>query len=147
MFSNTKFKKIGILLIIGIVSGVVLALFMKIIQIFTGSKAYHLLFDVSYVPLLKSIQPVWLAEGIFHFSTCIGSIVILYELLRLKNWQKNIWGYLIPISVGSAALYTLTLLAEDTPALTDYNSWFYWFIGHLFFSLTAFLLIKKWIRD
>lgn len=142
-----EIKKIGTLMIIGFVSGIVLALFMKLVEILTESKAYRLLFDVSYIPGLKNMHSVWLAEGIFHFSTCMGSIVVLYEILRLKNWQKNLWAYVIPVSLGSAALFTLTLLAENTPALTDYVSWLYWVIGHFFFSLTAVFLIKKHLPD
>lgn len=133
------------LMIIGIVSGIVLALFLRIIQQLTGSKAYHLLFDVSYIPFLKSLRPVWLAEGIFHFCTCMGSIIALYFLLCIKGWEQNITAYLVAIGAGSAALYPLTLLAHHTPALQDYASWFYWILGHALFGITTVLLIRKWI--
>lgn len=138
-------KKIFRLMLIGIISGIVLALFLKFIEKITGSKTYHLLFDVSYVPLLKQMHPIWLAEGIFHFTTCMGSVTALYFLLRLKAWEQNTNAYLIVIGAGSAALYPLTILAHNTPAVNDYAALFYWVLGHLLFGLTTALLIKKWV--
>ncbi len=138
-------KEIGKLMGIGMVSGTVLALFLKLIQFLTGNKAYRLLFDVSYIPFLKNLKPVWLARGIFHFGTCIGSIIVLYELLSPFKWQKNMSSYLLIIGVGSTALFFLTLLAEDTPAITDFYAWTYWVLGHLLFSWTTVILIQKYV--
>lgn len=127
------------------VGGIVLALFLKLVQLITANKAYNLLFDVSYIPFLKNLHPVWLARSMFHFGTCIGSIIFLYEILSLFNMQKNTPSYLIIIGVGSAILFFLTLLAQNTPAITDLSAWIYWVLGHLIFSWTTACLIQKYV--
>lgn len=138
-------KKVVKLFIIGTISGIVLALFLKLIKIWTGDRAYDLLFDVSYIPLLKKMRPVWPAELLFHFGTCILSFGILYILLAYRQMEKNLIAYIVIIAAGSAALFYLTIFSGNTPAVTDGAAWFYWVTGHFLFSLTGGLLIKKWI--
>lgn len=138
-------KRIALWMLIGSISGIVLALFMKVPQLIWGDKAYNLLFDVSYVPILKEINPVWLARGIFHFTTCILSLSILYRILCLFNRERSLTFYAVVIGVGSSILFFLTLLAENTPAITDYEAWAFWTIGHILFSWTGWYLIQKWI--
>src|SRR5699024_11446686 len=62
---------------IGMISGIILALFLKIIELTTGNIVYHLLFDDSYIPILNTWKPVWLIEVLFHFGTCLVSITML----------------------------------------------------------------------
>lgn len=137
--------KIGKLMGIGMVSGSLLAFFLKLIQLLTANRAYHLLFDVSYIPLLKKLKPVWLSGGIFHFGTCMGSIIVLYEVLSLFRMEKSIFSYLIVIGTGSAILFILTFFANDTPGITDFSAWIYWVLGHLLFALVTAILIQKYI--
>lgn len=139
-------KRVFQFILIGLISGLILAVFLKFLEIWTGSLAYRLLFEVNYVPVFNRIYPRYVAEIIFHFSTCIFSIVILYNILKLKNWEKSVTAYLIPIGIGSSALFLLTLWAHHTPEITDYKSWVFWIIGHVLFALSAVTMIKKWIK-
>src|SRR5690625_6150438 len=88
---NKKYKRMKNALLwitIGLISGVVLAVFLIIPQILWEVKAYNLLFEVSYIPWLNKMHPVWLIQGIFHFTTCIFSLCVLYYLDR-KSTRLN----------------------------------------------------------
>lgn len=139
-------KRLGTLAAIGMISGIVLALFLKIIELITANQVYYLLFDTSYIPILNELYPIWLIEVTFHFTTCVISIIALYYLLRYIQLEKSIITYVFVIGIGSGLLYFLTLLSEKTPHITDIATWIYWIVGHALFSLTAGYLIRKWVE-
>lgn len=138
-------KQAGILALIGMLSGIVLAIFLKAIEILTGNTVYYLLFHVDYVPVLRSLRPVSAVELCFHFGTCIISVIVLYYLLKQWKLEKSALAYLLVIGLGSGCLFFLTELSEHTPPVTDIVAWSAWVAGHALFSLTAGILIKKWL--
>ena len=140
-------RKAVLWILIGLISGLVLALFMKIPQLLWQVHAYNLLFEVSYIPLLNQMRPVWLIQGIFHFATCIFSLSILYYLLSYFKKETQLAYYIAIVGIGSTLLYFLTLLADNTPPITDYVAWLFWTIGHVLFSLTGWYLIRKWFGE
>src|SRR5699024_3921253 len=93
---------------IGMISGIILALFLKIIELTTGNIVYHLLFDVSYIPILNTWKPVWLIEVLFHFGTCIVSITMLYYVLIFFYLLIILHLNIIVIGVCISILYFLT---------------------------------------
>jgi len=142
---NRTFKEIVQWLAIGILSGVVLAGFLWPFQALWNVKAYNLLFDVSYIPFLNELPPRWLAQGAFHFGTCVCSLAILYYLLSSFGKELKLLWYIGVVGVGSSSLYFLTLLGQDTPPITDIAAWVLWTIGHVLFSLTGWFFIRKWV--
>lgn len=138
-------KKAVLWVLIGCISGVVLAVFMKIPQLLWGVQAYNLLFEVSYIPVANELRPVWLIQGIFHFSTCIFSLAILYNILAYFQKEMRLMYYIVIVGVGSSVLYFLTLFPDNTPSITDPIAWVLWSVGHVLFSLTGWYLIGKWI--
>lgn len=140
-------KKGSLLISIGIISGIVLALFLKIVQLVTGNSIYYLLFDTSYIPILKELKPTWLVETIFHFTSCIISIIALYYLLSFIRLEKKIRIYVLVFGIGSGCLYFLTLFSTKTPAASNLRAFLYWTIAHMLFSLTAGVLIKRFVKD
>lgn len=138
-------KKLIILTSIGSIAGVILAVFLLVTQEITGSTAYVLLFEVDYIPLLKSLRPVYLVEATFHFGTCIASTIVLYYFFKLFHLEKSVSAYVIIIFIGSGFLYFLTIFSPQTPLISDLYSWAYWTIGHIIFSMTIGGLIKRWL--
>lgn len=132
--------------LIGMISGIVLALFLKIPQYFWDVHAYNLLFEVSYIPYINQLRPQWLIRGVFHFSTCIFSLIILYHILKYFKKETYLLAYILIIGIGSTLLYFLTLFPDNTPPITDYTAWFFWTTGHILFSLTGWYLIQKWME-
>lgn len=142
---NSYLKEIVQWLGIGILSGIVLAGFLWPFQDLWNIKAYNLLFDVSYIPFLKELGPQWLARSAFHFGTCVCSLTILYYLLSaFGNELKLLW-YIGVVGAGSSTLYFLTLLAHNTPPITDIAAWMLWTMGHVLFSVTGWFFIRRWI--
>lgn len=140
-------KKAVLWILIGLISGLVLALFLKIPQLLWQVYAYNLLFEVSYIPLLNQMRPVLMIQGVFHFATCIFSLSILYYLLSYFKKETQLVYYIVIIGIGSTLLYFLTLLADNTPPISDYVAWLFWILGHVLFSLTGWYLIRKWIGE
>ncbi len=130
---------------IGVIAGIVLAVFLKIIEWLTGSTVYYLLFHVDYVPLLRSLSPVSIVEVCFHFGTCMLSVLVLYAIFRLFHLEKSIAAYTILILLGSSLLYFLTMFSAHTPAVNDWAAWSYWVIGHGLFGVVVGVLIRRWL--
>lgn len=111
---------------IGIASGSILAILMQLIYIVTGNKVYILLYNVDYFPLIHAFNDsTWFGLA-FHFTFCIVSVIGLFYILTLFDWQYRIYPYILVYTTGSGVLYFLTLLTEGPPAANDGRAWFYW---------------------
>lgn len=133
------------LILIGIISGVILAGIMKIIRKITGNKADILLYNMDYMPVLKKWDHYWVTGVLFHYVTCIASAVILFYILFPFGWEMDVWPYVLVFAAGGGVLYFLSALTETPPAYNDTAAWLYWTFGHGVFGLSIGLLIKFWI--
>ena len=131
---------------IGFIAGVILILPLKILYILTGNTAYILLFNFDYVPVLNQLRPVWLFGYIFHFVTCICSVIGLYYILKYLNKQLSLFYYIAVYTVGGGTLFFLTCLSVKPPAENDFTAWLYWTIAHGIFGFAVGLLVKKFIK-
>lgn len=68
------------LVVIGAISGGILAAVMKVICRITGNKADILLYNMDYIPILKQWSDKKITGILFHYGTCIASAVVLYYL-------------------------------------------------------------------
>lgn len=128
---------------IGIISGTVLILALRIVLELTGNTAYILLFNFDYIPLINDLKPVWLFGYIFHFVTCIVSVIALFYILKPRGLHKDILPYVIVYTFGGGALFFLTALSHKPPAADDGMAWIYWTLGHAAFGYVVGTLIKK----
>jgi len=138
-------KQILKLTSIGVVGGVVLILILRIVLAVTGNTAYVLLFNFDYIPVVNDLKPVWLFGYVFHFVTCIVSVIALFYILKARNWQKVVLPYILVYTIGGGALFFLTALSEQPPAANDAMAWIYWTLDHAVFGYVVGVLIKKWI--
>ncbi len=138
-------KNVMKLTAIGVIAGIFLAAFLKFIQLVTNNQAYNLLLNTDYIPLLNELHPKTVIGFIFHFVTCVASVVILFYLLKIVNLSYKMMPYIIVYTLGSSILFPLTALSERTPALSDYFAWLYWVLGHALYSLFVAIMIKKWM--
>lgn len=132
------------LIAIGFISGAILAAVMKLIRILTGNKAEILLYNMDYMPFLRRWSDKWITGTIFHYMTCIGSVVILFYLLVPLDLEISIWPYIFAFTVGGGILYFLSALTPAPPAYNDFSSWLIWTVSHGIFGLVAALLIILW---
>jgi len=130
---------------IGIIAGILLALYLKVVQLVTGNQAYELLYATDYIPFLQDLRPSFLAGGIFHNVFCIVSVIALFYLLKFIGFEKKMLPYFLVYTIGSAMLFSLTALSEHTPAITDFSAWMHWIVGHVIYSAAVAVLIKRWL--
>lgn len=133
------------LVTIGIIGGVVLILILGIVLLLTGNTAYFLLFNFDYIPIINELRPIWLFGYIFHFITCVVSVIALFYILKPMSLDMSILPYILVYSLGGGALFFLTSLSEQPPAADDWMAWIYWTLGHAIFGYSVGALIKKWI--
>jgi len=132
------------LVVIGFISGCILATFLLLVNMVTDNKAYILLFNVDYIPLLRNI---WSQPGIgivFHFVFSILSVVGLYYILHLLHWEQKVMTYVAVYTVGSALLFYLTALSSKPPVADDHIAWLYWTCAHVLFGISVGLFVKRW---
>lgn len=130
---------------IALVAGFVLMLILKVVMAITGNTAYVLLFNFDYIPVVKDLKPVWLFGYIFHFLTCIVSVIALFHILKTWNWQKVVFPYILVYTMGGGVLFFLTSLSDLPPAANDVMAWVYWTMAHAVFGYVVGGLIKKWM--
>ncbi|HUH29333.1 hypothetical protein [Gelidibacter sp.] len=130
---------------IGLIAGFVLMLVLKIVMVLTGNTAYVLLFNFDYIPIVNDLKPVWLFGQVFHYLTCIVSVVALFHILKSWNLQKTIWPYILVYTIGGGALFFLTALSELPPAANDIMAWIYWTVAHAIFGYAVGAMVKKWM--
>lgn len=133
------------LISIGFIGGVILIAVLKLVMLLTGNTAYILLFNFDYIPWLNNLKPEWVFGYVFHFVTCICSVIGLYYILKIWNHQYHIWLYVIVYSLGGGALFFLTELSPQPPAGNDIWAWIFWTLGHAVFGLVVGLGVK-WLK-
>lgn len=126
-------------------AGVVLMFVLKLVMLLTGNTAYVLLFNFDYIPLINDLRPVWLFGYVFHFLTCIISVIGLFYILKKWEMQHLVWPYVVVYSVGGGALFFLTGLSPQPPATDDVWAWCFWTLGHGVFGYVNGMCIKKWL--
>lgn len=127
----------------GIFAGIILALFLKWVQAGTGNQAYTLLFNMDYIPILKQWNHVDGMGMVFHFTTCITSVVVLYYLLKRIGHHRSFLPYVLTYTIGGGVLYSLSALTNTPPAFNDFAAWAYWTLGHAIYGVVVGVMVKK----
>lgn len=138
-------KELLKLISIALIAGIILSLILKIIMLLTGNPAYVLLFNFDYVPIIQDLKPVTLFGNVFHYLTCIVSVIALYYILKKWSWEKRILPYILVYTVGGGALFFLTALSDLPPAANDWMAWIYWTFAHAVFGDAVGFMVKKWM--
>lgn len=136
-------KELPKLTLIAVVAGTVLAGSLLLIYALTGNMAFYLLFNVDYIPVLKSLQPRLVVEIVFHYLFCVASVVVLYYILRVVNLEKRVLIYILVYTGGSGILFYLTIFTSAEPAYTDLMAWVYWTAAHGIYSVIVGMWINK----
>ena len=128
---------------ISIIAGIVLILVLRVVLAFTGNTAYVLLFNFDYIPIIKDLKPVGFFGNLFHFVTCLVSVLALFAILKTWKIQYKLWPYILVYSVGGGALFFLTALSEQPPASNDVMAWVYWTFNYAVFGYMVEDLIRN----
>lgn len=131
----------------GVLSGVFLGLFLKIIEQVFGVKVYTLLLNVDYIPYLKDLTLHESMEFLLHLIVSVVLAIILFHLSILYHWTKRqifTCTVLACFFIG-LILYPTTALSDRTPSITSISGIIAWMVGHVLygFVLAYFLNRKK----
>lgn len=138
---NSKESLKGIF--IGIVSGILLGLTLKLLQGLTGIKVYILLLNVDFIPYLGAVQWPELMEFIFHLIvSCLIGMVFVMIVHRFKLAGISVWITSFALSLPAFLLYfpLSSLAIKDVPAPHDPTAILLWLTGHLVYGASIPLL-------
>ncbi|WP_226665910.1 hypothetical protein [Metabacillus litoralis] len=130
---------------IGLISGVILGLFLKFAQMITGKKVYTLLLNIDFLynkPLSEMI------EFILHLliSFIIGIIfVAICEIKKITNLKARFILSLLLTFPTFFLYFPLTILAiKETPNINDIYAIFLWIFAHLIYAIILPLNLNLW---
>jgi hypothetical protein len=124
-------------IVAGLISGVVLGLFLKAVQEYTEEKVYILLLNVDYIPMLNRIKYPEAVEFAIHLLISILLSMILGARPRSKAF------FILAGMVIGIVLYPTTLLSNRTPELMDFQAIFYWLVGHALYGYVLSVFYTK----
>ncbi|MDV6379088.1 hypothetical protein ORD22_12770 [Sporosarcina sp. GW1-11] len=133
---------------IGLVTGIILALFLKSVQAVMGYKVYTLLLNVDYIPIVKNYQFPEVIEVSFHLIVSVILCIVLLLLLdKNTDFIRNrviYFSFLINTAIG-LLLYPTTTFSSRTPSFSDAVSLFWWIVGHALYGLLVGIMLKRTI--
>lgn len=146
----TKHKIISSLYM-GIGSGILLGLLLKLVESVSQIRVYTLLLNVDFIPIIGQIKWSEPIEFLFHVivSICIAFVFIyLAEILHLKKSLFKLWLLSFILCLPTLGLYFILSVSaiKAVPAWNDWLAFTYWTIAHLIYAWVLPLLYLKTIR-
>ena len=135
---------------IGVVTGIFLAVILKIVQAITGEKVYTLLLNVDYIPIMKEYQFPEIIEVFFHLIVSVVLCVLLVTIHdRSRGFIHNhavLFPLIVNIVIG-LAIYPTTSFSHRTPRVTDMGSLFWWIAANAAYGLFVGILLGRKTRN
>ncbi|WP_077298185.1 hypothetical protein [Virgibacillus pantothenticus] len=133
--------------IIGVISGLGLGSFLKLMEQMTSKQVYTLLLNVDYIPVLNSWCLNEFSEFMLHILVSIILVPSIYYSLKQIGQRQSIYTYMLISSLIGAILYVTTSFSTRTPALYDEAAFLLWILGHLLFGWIVGTLIAMIVKD
>ena len=128
-----------------IVAGLVLGLFLKVVEHLTNKRVYTLLLNVDYFPILKDYHFPEVIEFAFHLIISLLIAGCLFALRNRLNWSNTaliVYSTISQLIIG-CLLFPTTMLSDRTPEITDVFAFAWWLIGHILYGLVVGILLRK----
>ncbi|WLR43667.1 hypothetical protein LC087_05855 [Bacillus carboniphilus] len=126
----------------GLVSGILMGMFLKVLEEKTGEKVYTLLLNIDFIyenPLPE------LVEFSLHLLVAIGIGVLLQIIVSMtdKSSFNSILIYSFLLTAPTIILFfPLTTIAnKPTPEMSDVLALSLWTVGHIIFAFILGLLL------
>lgn len=138
-------NKIFRITIVSFISGIMLIAVLYLFKFLHTSRAYDLLFNFEYIPIIGAYNGNMALGLLFHFGTCIISTIVLYYIVKAFHVELSLLSYVLPITIGSAVLYFLSGFTSEAPSPFDLTSWGMWVFAHLIYSMMIAYGMKFWV--
>lgn len=140
--------------IVGLLTGTLLGLALKTIQLLSGHRVYRLLLNADYVPVLKEFRLNEVAEFVIHLLISIVLCMILGVIWqRLARYARPSLGRMTGVTAAigfgiGALLYPTTLLsAGGTPPIDSLPAWLWWLAVHGAYGALSGILLYEALRS
>lgn len=140
-------NKIFRITLVSFISGIILIAVLYLFKFLHTSRAYDLLFNFEYIPIVGTYNDNALLGILFHFGTCIVSTIVLYYIVKAFHVELSLLSYILPITIGSALLYFLSAFTTEAPSPFNLISWGMWVLAHLIYSVMIAYGMKFWVLD
>ncbi|QTD39888.1 hypothetical protein [Sporosarcina sp. Te-1] len=127
---------------LGILAGLGLSVFFKIIEDTTDYKVYTLLLNVDYIPVFRDYTYSEPVEVLFHLIISILLVYGLYLLIQMRRVRRIIVVCVVINILLGVLLYPTTALSARTPPIRSFPAMGYWLIGHFLYGLTLGILFQ-----
>ncbi|KAA0548078.1 hypothetical protein FZW96_10125 [Bacillus sp. BGMRC 2118] len=125
--------------IIGLTSGIILGLFLKFVQHFSGIKVYTLLLNVDFIPIIGTVQWSELTE--FSFHLCVSILLgVIYILIPKTKTRPFITSFILTLPTIPLFYQLIHLSIKEIVDLAHVTAFLWWTIGHLFFAISMAVL-------
>lgn len=138
-------------LYMGIISGILLGLLLKLVEAVSHVQVYTLLLNVDFIPFIGQIEWSEPIEFLFHviISICIAYVFIfLADLLDLNESLAKLRLLSFILCLPTLGLYFILSVSaiKEVPAWNNWLAFTYWSITHLIYSFVLLLLYLKTIK-
>ncbi|WP_340016140.1 hypothetical protein [Paenibacillus sp. FSL K6-1318] len=123
----------------GILSGVVLGFFLKMIQAYTDEQVYTLLLNIDFMPGLPPTLPEFIE---FSLHLIVSVAIAIFYLWWVQRSGRPMFKGILLGAVSSLLYIPLSQLSSRVPDLYDVAAMLYWVIGHLLFGIVLGLCGK-----
>jgi uncharacterized protein YsxB (DUF464 family) len=135
-------KRIGTGIVCGAISGIIMGLFLKLIEHVTDIKVYTLLLNVDFLPFLKGIELNEYVEFSLHLFISIF-IGIIYACLSYSDKRPFSTSFILVIPTIFLYFPLTTLALKETPLIDDYYAFFWWTLGHALYAFSLAISCKR----
>lgn len=135
-------------MVAGLISGVIIGVFFKVIEMKTNVKVYTLLLNIDFIPILNRIHFSESIEFIFHLIVSILLTLILYVIVIYFVREKYEIAMLIGLSVlVGIFIYPITNFSARTPHIFSVQAIFWWLLGHFLYGIILSVLFKFYKKN
>lgn len=135
----------------GLIAGMILAVFLKVVEQTTNHKVYTLLLNVDYIPILNRYTFSEFVEVAFHLLISTALSLCLYLAIRYMkiSSRKRIISLCTAVCfMIGALLFPTTAFSDRTPSVTSVPAFSYWLVSHVVYGYTlGFLLARRIITS
>ena len=128
---------------IGILSGGLMGLLLKLVEYKTEVRVYTLLLNVDFIPIIGQINWSEPIEFIYHLLISIA-VAFVFIYLADREPQLKLWLISFILCLPTIILYfpLSNLALKEVPAWNDWIAFSFWSIAHFFYAWSLPILYK-----
>ena len=138
---------IKLAIFIGIASGTLLGLLMKLVEEMAGILVYTLLLNIDFIPFLSRFRFTEPVEFLFHLLVSIAISYLFIQFAKRMGSGASISRLMaasIVLCLPTIGFYFIlgTLAIKKVPAWNDWGAFLYWLLSHTVYACSLPFLYR-----